>query len=263
MKPELKSKIITWGMCGCAVLYVLNYIISLIVSRTFFMVPSYMIKTLISAILPITLSVSMYLCFALGSKTKKLPQVGFLLMIISGGYNVYSSITSTLKMGYSNQMAMMGVILAIVNILVAIVCFVNHRKKGAISKFTAVALTFGGVIAMANLFLGQSTLMGMRKNAFGTIVLITYVVLFWTIMIYDACKVNQIVISNKPSEQNFVKSSPFSIYVIALAIIALCGIMAMSPSKPSGGSSDKPWKELGVSESEYWKVYKDIYDKSR
>ena len=185
MKPELKSKIITWGMCGCAVLYVLNYIISLIVSRTFFMVPSYVIKALTSAILPITLSVSMYLCFAFGSKNKKLPQVGFLLMMVSGGYSVYSSITSTFKMGYSNQMAMMGVIMAIVNVLVAIVCFVNHRKEGAISKFAAVVLAFGGIIAMANLFLGRSTLMGMRKNTFGTIVLILLNVTFWTISYFQ------------------------------------------------------------------------------
>ena len=263
MKPEFKSKIITWGMIGCSELYVLNYIITLIVSRTFAMVPSYVIRTLTSNILPVTLSVGMYLCFAFSGKSKKLPQIGFIIMIISDIYSAYASVVNTVKIGYSNQMAMMGVIISIVSILVAIVCFVNHRKEGVISKFTAVALTFGGIVAMANLFLGQSTLMGMRKNAFGTIVLITYVVLFWTIMIYDACKVNQIVISDKPSEQNFVKSSPFSIYVIALAIIALCGIMAMSPSKPSGGSSDKPWKELGVSESEYWKVYKDILDKSR
>lgn len=263
MKPEIKSKIITWGMCGCAGLYVLNYIITLIVSRTFFMKPSYVIRTLTGAILPITLSVGIYLCFAFASKNKKLPQIGFLLMMISGGYSVYSSITSTFKMGYSNQMVMLNVILAIVNVLVALVCFINHKKDGAYSKLAAAALTFGGIVALANQFLGQSALMGMRKNTFGTIVLIIYVVLFWTIMIYDACKVNQIVISNKPSEQNYVKSSPFSIYVIALAIIALCGIMAMSPSKPSGSSSGEPWKELGVSESEYWKVYKDIYDKSR
>ena len=80
-------------------------------------------------------------------------------------------------------------------------------------------------------------------------------------MIYDACKVNQVVISNKPSEQNYVKSSPFTVYVIALSILIICGLMAMSPSKPSG-SKNEPWKELGVSESEYWKVYKDIRDKS-
>lgn len=263
MKPELKSKIITWGMCGCAGLYVLNYIITLIVSRTFFMKPSYVIRTLTGAILPITLSVGIYLCFAFASKNKKLPQIGFLLMMISGGYSVYSSITSTFKMGYSNQMVMLGVILAIVNILVAFVCFINHKKDGAYSKLAAAALTFGGIVALANQFLGQSSLMGMRKNTFGTIVLIIYAVLFWTIMIYDACKVNQIVISNKPSDQNYVKSSPFNVYVIALIILAICGIVAMSPSKPSGSSSGEPWKELGVSEFEYWKVYKDIYDKSR
>ena len=27
-------------------------------------------------------------------------------------------------------------------------------------------------------------------------------------------------------------------------------------------NKNEPWKELGVSESEYWKVYKDIRDKS-
>lgn len=260
MKPELKSKIITYGLCGCAGLSVLNNIISFIVARTFLMKPSFMIKSLTSSILPITISVAMYLCFAFGKKNKKLPMVGFILMMISSGYGIYSNILN-LRMGYVHQAIMLTVIMAIVNILVALVCVINHKKEGALSKFAAAALAFGGMVAMANLFLGQSAMVGMRKNTFGTIVLIVYNVMFWTIMIYDACKVNQVVISNKPSEQNYVKSSPFTVYVIALSILIICGLMAMSPSKPSG-SKNEPWKELGVSESEYWKVYKDIRDKS-
>ena len=48
MKPELKSKIITYGLCGCAGLSVLNNIITFIVARTFLMKPSFMIKSLTS-----------------------------------------------------------------------------------------------------------------------------------------------------------------------------------------------------------------------
>lgn len=257
MKPELRTKIVTYGLYGCAGVYGLYSIINMIMNRGFGS-PRVLMLNLVS----LAIGVGVYLCFGMGIKESKLIPVGFVLMMVSGGYSVLTAGTSVRYAGIPSTTAMTSIIFAIVYALVGLCGFLNNKKEGTIIKRTAWVFVFGGIVEMAKLFLAQNVFRTIQYSAVTGILFLIYNVLFWTIMIYDACKTNLVIKSDRPSEQTYVKKSPMMIYVIMLFFFFVCGLMMISPSKPSG-SGDKPWEELGVSESEYWKVYKDIYDKSR
>ena len=139
-------------------------------------------------------------------------------------------------------------------IIICTLCWINNLREGKnIMKVSKMVVVFSTILLAGSCV---SLLVGLSD-----VYQSTFYAIFALEFINDACKANCILLNG---DLKYCGRKFSSKYIRILSVVFVVYVVLYFSMFSSSGktSSSEPWRELGVSEAEYWEVYKFIADKS-